>query len=165
MKETFIRLVEENSGILFKVCRMYCQNVADREDLHQDMVLQLWRAYPSFKGESKVSTWIYRIALNTAIMRLRKESKKEKSLSLTEEAFRIQTETDSDQEDKLQLLAQAIEQLSEIEKAIMILYVEAHSYKEMAEIMGISESNVGIKLNRIKAKLKSRVNTLTHGTR
>ena len=144
---------------------MYCGHPADREDLHQDIVLQLWRAYPAFKGASKVSTWIYRIALNTALMRMRKESKKEKNLSLNEEASGIQTEAVSDQEEKRHLLAGAIEQLSEVEKAIMILYVEEHAYKEIAEIMGISESNVGIKLNRIKAKLKNRVNTLTHGTR
>ncbi|WP_091150225.1 RNA polymerase sigma factor [Mucilaginibacter pineti] len=157
MKEQFLILIADNQGLIFKVCNMYCNNKEDKEDLFQDIVLQLWRAYPSFKGESKVTTWMYRIAINNAITRLRKESRKEKFSPLDEEAFHIAAD-DNYMDEQLGLMYEAIKKLSEVERAITMLYMEDCSYKEMAEILGLSESNIGFKLNKIKSRLKTLVN-------
>ncbi len=135
---------------------MYCNSKEDKEDLFQDIVLQLWRAYPSFKGDAKVSTWMYRIAINNAITRLRKETKREKHVSLDDEAFRVATE-DNHINENAAAMYEAIKKLSEVEKALTMLYMDNCSYKEIAEITGLSESNIGFKLNKIKAKLKSLV--------
>jgi RNA polymerase sigma-70 factor (ECF subfamily) len=136
---------------------MYCNNKEDKEDLFQDIVLQLWRSYPAFKGDSKVSTWMYRIAINNAITRLRKETKREKFAGLDEEAFRVATENDGIDENIAQMY-EAIKKLSEVERALTMLYMDDCSYKEIAEILGLSESNVGFKLNKIKAKLRTLIN-------
>lgn len=135
---------------------MYCNSKEDKEDLFQDIVLQLWRAYPSFKGDAKVSTWMYRIAINNAITRLRKETKREKHVSLDDEAFQVTTEDDLVNENAAQMY-EAIKKLSEVEKALTMLYMDDCSYKEIAEITGLSESNIGFKLNKIKTKLRSLV--------
>lgn len=160
MKEKFVVEIDENKGIIFKVCNMYCRNREDKEDLFQDIILQLWRSYSSFKGESKFSTWIYRIAINTAITRLRKETKKEKFIEMDIDELQLPIYTASEEDEKMELMYQAIDQLSEVEKAITMLYIDECNYKEMAEIIGISESNIGFKLNKIKAKLKNIVKFL-----
>lgn len=160
MKEKFVVEIDENKGIIFKVCNMYCRNREDKEDLFQDIVLQLWRSYFSFKGESKFSTWMYRIAINTAITRLRKETKKEKFIEMNIDELQLPAHTASEEDEKMELMYQAIDQLSEVEKAITMLYIDECNYKEMAEIIGISESNIGFKLNKIKAKLKNIVKSL-----
>ena len=135
---------------------MYCNSKEDKEDLFQDIVLQLWRAYPSFKGDAKISTWMYRIAINNAITRLRKETKREKYISLDDEAFQVTTEDDLVNENAAAMY-EAIKKLSEVEKALTMLYMDNCSYKEIAEITGLSESNIGFKLNKIKTKLRSLV--------
>ncbi len=160
MKEKFVVEIDENKGIIFKVCNMYCRNREDKEDLFQDIILQLWRSYSSFKGESKFSTWMYRIAINTAITRLRKETKKEKFIERDIDELQLPVHTASEEDEKMELMYQAIDQLSEVEKAITMLYIDECNYKEMAEIIGISESNIGFKLNKIKAKLKNIVKFL-----
>ena len=137
---------------------MYCEDSEDREDLFQEIVLQLWLSFPRFRGESKLSTWMYRIGLNTAITRLRK--KKRRPL------LRPISAADQDIADKDGLndvgyareLQHAIALLNKFDRALMMLYLEEKSYKEMAEIMEISESNVGVKINRIKQKLKTVLN-------
>jgi RNA polymerase sigma-70 factor (ECF subfamily) len=136
---------------------MYCNSKEDKEDLFQDIVLQLWRAYPSFKGESKVTTWMYRIAINNAITRLRKESRKQQFDTLDEEAFNVPAEQ-SNVDEQVSTMYEAIKKLSDVDRAVTMLYMEDCSYKEMAEILGISESNVGFKLNKIKSRLKTLVN-------
>ncbi len=135
---------------------MYCHNKEDKEDLFQDIVLQLWRAYPSFKGQAKVSTWIYRVAINNAITRLRKETRREKYTGLDEEAFLVAAEEDHSGE-RLGQMYQAIKKLSEVDRAVTLLYMDNCSYKDISDIMGLSESNVGFKLNKIKTKLRSLV--------
>jgi len=137
---------------------MYCNSKEDREDLFQDIVLQLWRAYPTFRGDAKVSTWIYRIAINNAITRLRKETKKEKFTDLNNEALNVRDE-ETVIDEKAARMYEAIKKLTEIERALCMLYLENCSYKEIAEVMGLSETNVGFKLNKLKSKLKSLVNT------
>jgi RNA polymerase sigma-70 factor (ECF subfamily) len=137
---------------------MYCNNREDKEDLFQDIVLQLWRSYSSFKGDAKVSTWMYRIAINTAITRLRKETKRERFQELNGDALQIPAVANNELEEKLGLMYEAIKKLTDVERAITMLYMDDCSYKEMAEVLGISESNIGFKLNKIKTKLRTLVN-------
>ncbi len=137
---------------------MYCDSLQDKEDLFQDIVLQLWRAYDSFNGDSKVSTWIYRIALNNAITRLRKETKRGKFFSIDDSAFAIAAQDNKEENEKVLRMYEAIKKLSEVERAIIILYMDDHCYKEIAEVTGLSESNVGFNLNKIRNKLKTIVN-------
>lgn len=155
MKDKFVLDIDENKGIIFKVCRMYCHSREDLEDLFQEILLQLWRSYPSFKGESKFSSWMYRIAINTAITRIRKEKRQTKFNEIDNEALQVKADVTFEKDEKIELMYEAIDRLSEIEKAITILYLDEYSYKEIAEIIGISESNIGFKLNKIKTKLKN----------
>ena len=153
----FIGLVDLHRAILHKICNLYCAQTHDRQDLFQEMVLQLWKAYPKFRGEAKISTWLYRIALNTAISGLRK--KKDHIVIVEPQQFagtldnEQQVESLENQE-KLQQLHAAIAQLSDIEKALVMLYLEDKSYAEMEEILGISQNNLRVKMNRIKEKLR-----------
>jgi RNA polymerase sigma factor (sigma-70 family) len=153
LNEHFLKLIEANQGIIFKVCNMYCNNREDKEDLFQDILMNLWRAFPSYKQESKITTWMYRVALNIAITRLRKQAKRQPFEPLHDEAFEISSE-ENYLDEQSALMYQAIKQLSEIERAITMLYLEDCSYKEIAEVTGLSESNIGFKLNQIKSKLK-----------
>lgn len=137
---------------------MYCNSREDKEDLFQDVVLQLWRAYASFKGESKVSTWVYRIALNNAITRLRKETKHRKFEDLDDRALEIAAVDNKEENEQVLQMYEAIKKLPEVERAITMLYMDDYCYREIAEIMGLSESNVGFKLNKIRTKLKIIVN-------
>jgi RNA polymerase sigma-70 factor (ECF subfamily) len=158
LKEQFSVLIASHQGLILKVCNMYCNSKEDKEDLFQDIVLQLWRAYPSFKGDAKVSTWMYRIAINNAITRLRKETKREKFTDLNNEAFEVKAE-ETALDDKAIMMYEAIKKLTEVERALSMLYLENCSYKEIAEVMGLTETNVGFKLNKLKAKLRSLVKT------
>ncbi|WP_407426879.1 RNA polymerase sigma factor [Arcticibacter sp.] len=155
MKDEFIVMINVHRGILYKISNLYCDDEEDRKDLFQEMVLQLWKSYPGYRAESSKSTWMYRIALNTSITRLRKEKKEISRRSLIDADFEIPDfSTGSDQHGELALLRHAIDQLNEIEKAVIMLYLEEKSYEEIADIMGITKSNVGVKLNRIKIKLE-----------
>src|SRR5215475_11390138 len=138
MQEAFIRLVNEHRGMLYKVCRVYCFSELDRQDLFQEIVVQLWKSYPSFRGDSKFSTWLYRIALNTAISDLRKQRRHITTVdpdSLPTQLQDIQYNTEK--EEQLQSLYAAINRLTEVEKALTMLYLEDKSYAEMEEILGI----------------------------
>jgi RNA polymerase sigma-70 factor, ECF subfamily len=154
LNEHFLKLIEANQGIIFKVCNLYCNNREDKEDLFQDILMNLWRAFPTYKQEAKISTWMYRIGLNIAITRLRKQAKRQPFEPLHDEAFEIISAEDNYLDEQSALMYQAIKQLSEIERAITMLYLENYSYKEISEVTGLSESNIGFKLNQIKSKLK-----------
>jgi RNA polymerase sigma-70 factor (ECF subfamily) len=138
---------------------MYCNDRDDSEDLFQEIVLQLWRSYPAFKADAKVSTWMYRIGLNTAITRLRKNSRKPLTQSLSIEHQNLKDplpqRIDIEYGEELQT---AINMLNKLDKALVMLYLDEKNYKEIAEIIGISESNVGVKINRIKKKLQEIIN-------
>lgn len=137
---------------------MYCNSREDKEDLFQDIVLQLWRAYGSFNGDSKISTWIYRIALNNAITRLRKETKREKFAAFDDNAFEIAAIDNKEENEQVLRMYKAIKNLPEVERAITMLYMDDYSYREIGEVMGLSESNIGFNLNKIRTKLRIIVN-------
>jgi len=157
-EKQFERQIRENELLIYKVCRMYAYTTADREDLFQEIVIQLWNAYPKFKGESKFSTWLYRVALNTAISGLRKKKDFIESWEPTQLPERISDENAGREEELLQL-HKAIEQLNQVEKAIVMLYMEDRSYEEMEEILGMSQGNLRVKMNRIKEKLRQLTKT------
>lgn len=134
---------------------MYVDNEEDRRDLFQEIIIQLWKAFPKFRGESKISTWMYRVALNTAISYFRKQSRKPQRTSLERSFLQIADEEyDFDYEEKLKILKSAIDRLTKIEKAIIMLYLEEKDYEEIAETVGITQNYVRVKMNRIKNKLK-----------
>lgn len=152
-------MINTHRGIIFKVCRMYDRENSYRDDLFQEIVLQLWKSFPGFRDEALPSTWMYRVALNTAISHFRKLVRKPEQQTLSKAEFRI-SDPSIWPEDNAQtlLLNQAIEQLTSIEKALIMLYLEEKNYMEISEIMGITPNHVGVKLNRIKAKLEQKLN-------
>lgn len=160
----FLRIVNENQGIIRKVCHLYARDEAGKEDLYQEIVIQLWKSYASFRGESKFSTWMYRIALNTAISDLRKQSRRA-DLKFPEFIPREEADVKDDARDEqLKQLYAAIQKLSEVEKAVVMLYLDDKSYEEMEEILGISNGNLRVKMNRIKDKLRTITKEEAYGT-
>jgi RNA polymerase sigma-70 factor (ECF subfamily) len=156
VKEEFLQNITSNQAIIHKVTRIYCDNVDDRKDLFQEILIQLWKSYGSFKEQSKFSTWMYRVAINTAITAFKRGAKKNiKAQFVTDLPQVVDDEYDTDLEDNLNLLHSAIGQLTGIEKSIILLYLEDKSYEEIAEITGITQNYVRVKMNRIKKKLES----------
>lgn len=150
LEKEFISLIKDNEKIILKICNVYCREQDDREDLYQDIIVQLWKSFPNFNRSSKITTWMYRIAFNTAVSRFRKEKKRP-----TQEQMSDRIISDSpNEDDNVSLLYAAIDGLNKIEKAITMLYMDGIKYKEIGEIMGLSESNVGFKINQIKRKLR-----------
>lgn len=155
MEKEFIEMINTHRGILYKVCNLYCNDPEDKKDLFQEMVLQLWRSFKSFRKDSQASTWMYRVALNTAITNFRKESRKPERFGISESELQIPDISDlAHQSENLGLLKQAIDQLNAIEKAIIMLYLDEKSYDEIAHVLGVTRTNVGVKINRIKSKLE-----------
>jgi RNA polymerase sigma factor (sigma-70 family) len=154
MENEFTELINQHRMLIFKVCNLYCAGQESRKDLFQEIVLQLWKSYPSFRQEAANTTWIYRIALNTAISNFRKESKKPVSSELSSLVVDIpDMADDGTMQDSSNMLRIAIDQLTEVEKAVILFYLDERSYEEISLIMGISVSNVGVRINRIKNKL------------
>ncbi|MBC8051454.1 MAG: RNA polymerase sigma factor [Sphingobacteriaceae bacterium] len=160
MENEFIEMINNHRGILYKVSNLYCHEEEDKKDLFQEIVLQLWKSFPAFRKNSRASTWMYRVALNTAITNFRKESKKPDRRTLLDADYEIPDFSDALlQKENVQLLNTAIARLSKVEKAVIMLYLEEKSYDEISEIMGITKTNVGVKLNRIKVKLEKLLKT------
>lgn len=155
----FSKRIQESQGIIHKVSRMYCDNEEHRKDLFQEILIQLWKSYPSFRGDSKFSTWMYRVAINVAIQDLRKTKKKQQLFFQTNQFRDASEETKSEgQSEKLKLMHKAIADLNKVEKAIVMLYFDEKSNEEIAEIVGITQNYVRVKMNRIKTKLSKKVN-------
>ncbi len=155
-KQSFLGLIEQNKGIIIKICNSYCSHKADREDLAQEIIYQLWKSGHTFNSDYRFSTWMYRIALNVAISHFRKNKSETKPITLSEWHIEIEDppETSSEKEKQLQLLQLFISQMKELDKALMLLWLESKSYSEISEIVGITETNVATKLSRLKEKLK-----------
>jgi RNA polymerase sigma-70 factor (ECF subfamily) len=144
---------------------VYCWNAKDREDLFQEIVVQLWRAWPAFRGESKFSTWLYRIALNTAISGLRRQKNNMVFVEPEKLPSEISDISDAaEKEEQLSRMYEAIRELSELERAIVMLYLEDRSYDEMEDILGVNQNNLRVKMNRIKEKLRKLIKMPEHGT-
>lgn len=164
-KEEFLKLISEHQDLIRKVAAIYYRNKADQEDAFQEILVSLWQAYPTFRGESKFSTWLYRVALNTVISGFRKASNKvhknQSDIHITDELLGPSKE---DLSEEIDCLYQAIEHLSDIEKAIIMLYMEEKTYDDIADIMGMTRTNVGVKINRIKKKLKKIYKRVANGS-
>lgn len=159
LEHKFIVEFEQNQNIIHKVSRIYTSNQDAHNDLFQEIAIQLWKAYPKFRGESKLSTWMYRIGLNTAITLYRKSKRSIVTQDFDSVLYRIEsTSYDDTEEEQLKLMYKAIHQLSDIDKALIFLYLEDVNYKEIAETMGISEVNARVRMNRIKTRLKTILN-------
>ena len=159
MEKEFLQIITENQGIIHKVCSIYCDLEEDRRDLFQEILVQLWKSYPSFRSESKFSTWMYRVALNTAITSFKKEKRQPDKTGVSYENLQLAEELyDSGAEDQIKMLNQAVSQLTGIEKSIILLFLEDKKYEEIAEITGITQNYVRVKMNRIKKKLKLLMN-------
>lgn len=155
MEKQFLEIVRNNQGIIHKVCSIYCDNEEDRNDLVQEILAQLWKSFPSFRNESKFTTWMYRVALNTAITSFKKYKRQPDRTPLSNQNLQIADEiVSSDTEDHIRLLRDAVSKLTGIEKSIILLYLENNSYEDIAEITGITQNYVRVKMNRIKKKLK-----------
>ena len=149
----FKRWMKHHQGLIFKVLQTYCDQHQDREDLFQEITLQLWRSIPNFKGKSKETTWIYRVALNAALQFRRSEKKRRGRLSLLDMRHTLLQVHARIHNGELEWLHTEIRKLGKIDRSLILLHLEGMSYQEMADILGISETNVGVKLNRIKARL------------
>jgi len=158
VKKEFTKLLQENQGIIHKVCNIYFYDRLEKEDYIQEIIIEVWKAFPNFKKQSKFSTWMYRVVLNSAIDILRKEKNQPQYIKLSKSELEIADYQTNKESEKKEKLYWAINKLSEIEKAIIILYLEDYSYKEISEIIGISETYTGVKINRIKTELQKKLN-------
>ncbi|MDN5201939.1 sigma-70 family RNA polymerase sigma factor [Fulvivirgaceae bacterium BMA10] len=157
LEDKFIEVVKENEGIIFKITTVYTNNADDQKDLYQEIVIQLWTAFRRFRNEAKVSTWIYRIALNTAITRIRKEKRKGDQVPIDQAILNYTENTNPEFEERLKILYRSIEALQELDKGIILLFLEDKSHEEISKIIGLSVSNVGTRLSRIRKKIKSQI--------
>jgi RNA polymerase sigma factor (sigma-70 family) len=156
--EEFTGLIKENKGIIFKICNSYCANRNDREDLAQEIIYNLWKSYSSFNTQFKFSTWMYRVALNVAISFYRSENKFKKHDPLLDDLMIFEEESRDPGMDEINLkrLQEFINELREMDKAVILLYLDDKSHREIAEITGFTETNVATKINRIKDKLRTK---------
>lgn len=160
-KETcFLQQIEAHKGILYKICSIYQDENEEQQDLLQEMILQLWRSYDSFRGESKFSTWMYRVAFNTAISYFRKEKQHNSSSLEPYHDLPDELQTVKEKEEQLAIFYKAVQQLTKVEKALIFLYMQGQSGDEIADILGISSVNVRVRLNRTKEKIKYIIKTL-----
>ena len=156
-KDFFLSAISENQGLIFKVASIYTNTKEDRNDLSQEIIYQLWRSIDTFQEKSSLSTWMFRVAMNVAIQRLKTTKRKVLTVPLEEQLFNFPDIDNGEMEEKWKVLKQHIDQLNLLDKGIVVLYLENKSYEEIAQIIGISTSNVGTKLSRIKEKLKNQI--------
>jgi RNA polymerase sigma-70 factor (ECF subfamily) len=156
-KEAFITAITENQGLIYKVASVYTNSIEDRNDLTQEIIYQLWKSFETFKQKSSLSTWMYRVAMNVAIYHLKKSKRKIPTVHLDEQVLDFHEIDKSEIEEKWQMLKRHIDDLNLLDKGIVLLYLENKSYEEIAQIIGISATNVGTKISRIKEKLKEKI--------
>jgi RNA polymerase sigma-70 factor (ECF subfamily) len=156
-EEDFLELVRENEGRLRKICRVYADGAAAQRDLYQDILVALWRSLPSFEGEAEPSTWLYRVALNTALSHDRRQAVRDEATLDHEHPLRTDAFSRPDapleERDQLDRLYAAIDRLDDVDKALVTMYLDGKSYAEMADVLGLTENHVGVKLHRTKNKL------------
>jgi RNA polymerase sigma-70 factor (ECF subfamily) len=162
LKDEFLDIVSQYQGILHKVCLIYFQDKDDRKDNFQEILYQLWKSYPSLKKHESLGSWIYKIAINTSIAKIRKESRYVNTESFPEVLDSYDLFEEFAQNENIKLLISGIHSLNDIDKSVIFLYLEEKSYQEISDIIGISVSNVGTKINRIKSQLKKTLNFISH---
>lgn len=164
LSEDFVTTLENNKGIIYKIANSYCKDLDDRQDLIQEITIQLWKSFDKYNGIAKFSTWMYRIALNTAISFYRKDNRRKGfHIPLSETVIQTTSEVLHDEKEvSLGLLEKFIKELNELDRALMILYLEEKSQNEIAEIVGITVSNVSTKIGRIKERLRQQFSTITN---
>ncbi len=155
-QEKFQRLIDEHRKILYKISNSYCRNRDDRDDLAQEIVVQLWRSFRTFDGRCRFSTWMYRIALNVAISFYRRESTRTRNLALVDEHV-LETVQGDAQPSEIRLLYEYIGTLDPLNKALVLLYLDGNSYDEIANVLGISKTNVATKISRLKTTMRREV--------
>ena len=157
LEEKFTQTIKENEGIIFKITTIYANGQDDQKDLYQEIVYQLWKAFGSFRGEAKISTWLYRVAMNTAIARIRKNKKRQDQIPIDQVVLNYTESGDTELEERLIVMYHHIEKLGNLDKGIILLLLENKSYEEIAEITGLSPSNVGTRISRVKKKLQTQM--------
>lgn len=163
LKEEFLEILSNYQGILHKVNLIYFRNKSDREDNFQEIIYQLWKSFPGLQNRNSIGSWIYAVSINTSISKIKKESRIEYREKLPESIDKVDIIEELSLNETFRVLLQAIYNLNEVDKSIMLLYLEEKSYDEIAEILGISKSNVGVRINRAKELLKQDLNHLNHG--
>jgi RNA polymerase sigma-70 factor (ECF subfamily) len=160
-QQAFYSFLEDNTGVISRVCRIYADSAEDFQDYFQEVVIQLWRSYRTFRGDSKASTWVYRVALNVCLSQLKLKKRRPDSSTLDMAPLHklAQQSYDRTEEEQISQMYAAIRQLRDVDRALILLYLENKTYEEIAEVLGISISNVGVRINRVKKKL----NELIHG--
>jgi RNA polymerase sigma-70 factor (ECF subfamily) len=153
VEKEFVELINKHNAILHKVCNIYFYGDSNKEDYHQEILIRLWKSFPGFKKQSRFSTWMYRVAINSAIDIIRKLKIQPVLTELSKNEFDMSISDKGGESDEKEILYRAINKLSDGEKAIIMLYLDDFSYNEISEIVGISETNTGVKINRIKKQL------------
>ncbi len=158
LEKEFLDMIAAEERVIYKVCYIYAKDQDNLNDLFQEVVLNLWKGFPRYRGDSKQSTWIYSIATKTCITFLRRSNTRPQTIPLTENMTRLMT-NENEMSGQLQELNRLINQLGKLERALILLWLEERNYQEIADILGISKNNVAVKLNRIKEKLKKMSNS------
>jgi RNA polymerase sigma factor (sigma-70 family) len=162
VKNNFLADIESNRKILYKICHLYTNNGNDFSDLYQDIIFQLWKSYSTFRGDSKISSWIYRVSFNTALQFLKKDENRSKIEFISQNHYQIPDFVNEIDKDNLDLLKRLIQKLSDIEKAIITLYLDDYSHDDISNMIGISKTNVATIISRIKEKLRSMSNKINN---
>ncbi|WP_192350713.1 RNA polymerase sigma factor [Algoriphagus sp. Y33] len=161
-EDEFVNLIHQNQGLIYKIASIYSREKDEQDDLYQEIVYQTWKSFDNFKRAAKPSTWLYRVGMNTAITHLNRSKKQLQVVPLQDVKIQFSDSGDTEKEEKIQQLYAHIRKLNLLDRGIVFLFLEGKSYEEIAEISGISVSNVGTRMSRIKAKLKSGVTAQTH---
>jgi RNA polymerase sigma-70 factor (ECF subfamily) len=156
-KEAFVAAINEHRDMIIKIASIYTNSIEDRNDLSQEIIYQLWKSFDSFEQRSSLTTWMYKVSMNTALYHLKLGKRKIKSIPLDDQFANMREEDTIESEEKWQLLKQHIDKLNLLDKGIVILYLENKSYEEIAQVIGISATNVGTRLSRIKEKLRQQI--------
>lgn len=157
MSHDFIQSIKENEGIIHKLVNIYAEKDNDQQDLYQEIVYQLWKSHQTFKGNSDISTWIYKVALNTSLSHIKLKKKYTEYNSIKRVEFHVDDTSDNHYENKISEMYQKIRTLNELDKAIIFLFLEGKNHQEIAIIIGLSVSNIGTRINRIKQNLKNKI--------
>ncbi|WP_373519428.1 RNA polymerase sigma factor [Pricia sp.] len=156
-EQAFTKLIKQNGGIIYKITRLYTDDTESQKDLYQEIVYQLWKGFKTFRGEAKITTWMYRIALNTALLHLKRKKRSGYKVSLDAVVLK-QEDYDPLFEERLKILYSKIKDLGDVDRGIIFLFLEGKKYKEIAKITGLSTNNVGTRMARIKERLRTQIN-------